>query len=74
MVNFKEEIAKLIAQQVEGLELSEIETMVEVPQGRQDGRLCVPVLQAGEDHAQGACRSSLRASRRDLRETLCSRR
>lgn len=42
MVNFKEEIAKLIAQQVEGLELSEIETMVEVPQDAKMGDYAFP--------------------------------
>lgn len=42
MVNFKEEIAKLIAQQVEGLELSEIEAMVEVPQDAKMGDYAFP--------------------------------
>ncbi len=42
MVNFKEEIAKLIAQQVEGLELSEIETMIEVPQDAKMGDYAFP--------------------------------
>ena len=42
MVNYKEEIAKLIAQQVEGLELSEIETMVEVPQDAKMGDYAFP--------------------------------
>ena len=32
MVNFKEEIAKLIAAEVTDLELSEIQSMIEVPQ------------------------------------------
>lgn len=42
MVNFKEEIAKLIAQQVEGLESSEIEAMVEVPQDAKMGDYAFP--------------------------------
>lgn len=42
MVNFKEEIAKLIAQQVEGLELSEIQDMVEVPQDPKMGDYAFP--------------------------------
>ncbi len=42
MVNFKEEIAKLIAQQVEGLEPSEIEAMVEVPQDAKMGDYAFP--------------------------------
>lgn len=42
MVNFKEEIAKLIAQQVEGLELSDIEGMVEVPQDTKMGDYAFP--------------------------------
>ena len=32
MINFKDEIAELIAQHVEGLELSEIQDIIEVPQ------------------------------------------
>ena len=31
MINYKEEIAKVLAEQVEGLELAEIMDMVEVP-------------------------------------------
>ncbi|MGN0658484.1 MAG: arginine--tRNA ligase [Emergencia sp.] len=42
MVNFKEEIAKLIAQHVEGLELSEIQDMVEVPQDAKMGDYAFP--------------------------------
>ena len=37
MVNFKEEIAKLIAEQVSDLELSEIQEMIEVPQDSKMG-------------------------------------
>ncbi len=42
MVNFKEEIAKLIAQQVEGLELAEIQDMVEIPQDSKMGDYAFP--------------------------------
>lgn len=42
MVNFKEEIAKLIAEHVEGLELSEIQDMVEVPQDPKMGDYAFP--------------------------------
>lgn len=42
MVNFKEEIAKLIAEHVEGLELSEIQDMVEVPQDSKMGDYAFP--------------------------------
>lgn len=42
MVNFKEEIAKLIAQQVEGLALSDIEGMIEVPQDTKMGDYAFP--------------------------------
>ncbi len=42
MVNFKEEIAKIIAQNVEGLELEEILNMVEVPQDSKMGDYAFP--------------------------------
>ncbi|MDD6881256.1 MAG: arginine--tRNA ligase [Firmicutes bacterium] len=42
MVNFKEEIAKIIAEHVEGLELSEIMSMVEVPQDSKMGDYAFP--------------------------------
>lgn len=42
MVNFKDEIAKLIAQKVEGLELSEIQDMIEVPQDAKMGDYAFP--------------------------------
>ncbi|MCI8608254.1 MAG: arginine--tRNA ligase [Firmicutes bacterium] len=42
MVNFKEEIGKLIASQVEGLSLEEVESMVEVPQDRKMGDYAFP--------------------------------
>ena len=42
MLNFKEEIAKLIAQQVEGLELAEIQDMIEVPQDHKMGDYAFP--------------------------------
>ncbi|MEE0741441.1 MAG: arginine--tRNA ligase [Emergencia sp.] len=42
MVNFKDEIAKLIAEHVEGLELSEIQDMVEVPQDAKMGDYAFP--------------------------------
>lgn len=42
MVNFKDEIAKLIAQKVEGLALSEIEDMIEVPQDAKMGDYAFP--------------------------------
>lgn len=42
MVNFKEEIAKLIAQQMEGLALSDIEGMIEVPQDTKMGDYAFP--------------------------------
>ncbi len=42
MVNFKEEIAKIIAQNVEGLELEEIMNMVEVPQDSKMGDYAFP--------------------------------
>ena len=42
MLNFKEEIAKLIAQQVEGLELAEIQDMIEVPQDHKMGDYAGP--------------------------------
>lgn len=42
MVNFKEEIAKLIAEHVEGLALSEIQDMVEVPQDPKMGDYAFP--------------------------------
>ncbi len=42
MINFKEEIAKLIAKEVEGLELEEIMDMVEVPQDAKMGDYAFP--------------------------------
>ncbi len=42
MLNFKEEIAKLIAQQVEGLELAEIQDMIEIPQDHKMGDYAFP--------------------------------
>jgi len=42
MVNFKEEISKLIAQQVEGLSLEEIQSMIEVPQDAKMGDYAFP--------------------------------
>ncbi len=42
MVNFKEEIAKLIAEHVEGLEISEIQDMVEIPQDPKMGDYAFP--------------------------------
>ena len=42
MLNFKEEIAKLIAQQVEGLELAEIQDMIEIPQDSKMGDYAFP--------------------------------
>lgn len=42
MVNFKDEIAKLIAEHVEGIELSEIQSMVEVPQDPKMGDYAFP--------------------------------
>lgn len=42
MVNFKEEIAKIIANHVEGLELSEIQDMIEVPQDSKMGDYAFP--------------------------------
>ena len=42
MFNFKEEIAKLIAQQVEGLGLAEIQDMIEVPQDSKMGDYAFP--------------------------------
>ena len=42
MVNFKEEVAKLIAEHVEGLELEEIIKMVEVPQDSKMGDYAFP--------------------------------
>ena len=42
MINFKEEIAKIIAEHVEGLELSEIMSMVEVPQDSKMGDYAFP--------------------------------
>ena len=42
MVNFKDEIAGLIAQHVEGLELSEIQDMIEVPQDTKMGDYAFP--------------------------------
>ena len=42
MVNFKEEIAKLIAEQVSDLELSEIQEMIEVPQDSKMGDYAFP--------------------------------
>ena len=42
MVNFKEEIAKLIAAEVTDLELSEIQSMIEVPQDSKMGDYAFP--------------------------------
>ena len=42
MVNFKEEIAKLIAEQVSGLDLFEIQEMIEVPQDSKMGDYAFP--------------------------------
>ena len=42
MVNFKEEIAKLIAAEVTDLELSEIQVMIEVPQDSKMGDYAFP--------------------------------
>ena len=42
MVNFKEEIAKLIAENVEGLSLDEIQGMIEVPQDKKMGDYAFP--------------------------------
>lgn len=42
MLNFKEEIAKLIKEQVEGLELEEIMNMVEIPQDKKMGDYAFP--------------------------------
>ena len=42
MVNFKEEIAKLIAPQVSDLELAEIQSMIEVPQDTKMGDYAFP--------------------------------
>ena len=42
MVNFKEEIAKLIAAEVTDLELSEIQGMIEVPQDSKMGDYAFP--------------------------------
>ncbi len=42
MVNFKEEIAGLIARHVDGLELSEIQDMIEVPQDTKMGDYAFP--------------------------------
>ena len=42
MVNFKEEIAKLIAPQVADLELAEIQSMIEVPQDTKMGDYAFP--------------------------------
>ena len=42
MVNFKEEIAKIIAKHVDGLELAEIMDMVEVPQDTKMGDYAFP--------------------------------
>ena len=42
MVNFKEEIAKLIAEQVSDLDLSEIQEMIEVPQDSKMGDYAFP--------------------------------
>lgn len=42
MVNFKEEIAKLIAENVEGLSLEEIQGMIEVPQDKKMGDYAFP--------------------------------
>ena len=42
MVNFKEEIATLIAAEVTDLELSEIQSMIEVPQDSKMGDYAFP--------------------------------
>jgi len=42
MVNFKEEIAKLIAENVEGLSVEEIQGMIEVPQDKKMGDYAFP--------------------------------
>ena len=42
MINFKEEIAKLIKEQVADLELSEIRNMIEVPQNSEMGDYAFP--------------------------------
>ena len=42
MVNFKEEIAKLIAAEVTDLELSEIQNMIEIPQDSKMGDYAFP--------------------------------
>lgn len=42
MVNFKEEIAKVLSEQVEGIELAEIMDMVEVPQDNKMGDYAFP--------------------------------
>ncbi len=42
MINFKEEISKLIAEQVEGLTLEEIQSMIEVPQDAKMGDYAFP--------------------------------
>ena len=42
MVNFKEEIGKLIAKEVEGLGLEEVQAMVEVPQDSKMGDYAFP--------------------------------
>lgn len=42
MINYKEEIAKLIAPQVEGLTIEEIQSMVEVPQDKTMGDYAFP--------------------------------
>ena len=56
MVNFKEEIAKLIAEQVSDLELSEIQEMIEVPQDSKMGeRLCEHVLIEGRTREGCGC-------------------
>ena len=44
MVNFKDEIAKLIAEKVEGLELSEIQDMIEVPQDTKMGDYALSLI------------------------------
>ena len=42
MINFKEEIAKLIAAEVEGLTLEEVQSMIEVPQDVKMGDYAFP--------------------------------
>ena len=42
MINFKEEISKLIAQQAEGLSAEEIQSMIEVPQDAKMGDYAFP--------------------------------